>query len=531
MKREDLFRSAGFTVALMIVTTLFSKLLGMLRQMMTAGIFAASIEGIAFSAASGIPLAIFDMLFSAAVLGSFLPIYKGYLVSDAERARSFSSSFFTFVLLITAGAALLGIALARPIIVLAAPELDPATASLAVMLLRIMFPSMIFAGAAYILVGILQSRESFLLPASVSAVSNLVMLLYLWLCPAPIGKNSVVGLALAYLISWLAQFLMLAVPLLRRRVFPKLTVRCLTSDSVLAVKRALPVMCGSWLIPMTTLIAKALSSLVDPASVETGAHAGTAIVVYENAFSVFSIAAGLLTYGICNYLFPKLSGRYAKGDGEGFLRLAEEGCFASLAVVMPIAGAVGLLSEEIVALLYLRGAFTPGLAAAAAESLRILSLAVPAYCVIEFFSRVFYSCGKVRYPMRASLCGISVMLLAGVGFFLTERLSVRTVSLSAVCGQWTAGALLLVFYTHTLGKRKCVYGVGKYASVVFSSLLSFAAMRLCRDFLRDFFHFSPNFQNFLIMGLVFTVGFVVHLLWLIATKTVRISDPRKSRGS
>ena len=52
MKKQDLFHCAGTTVALMVGATMVSKVFGMLRQMMTASIFAASMEGIAFSAAS-----------------------------------------------------------------------------------------------------------------------------------------------------------------------------------------------------------------------------------------------------------------------------------------------------------------------------------------------------------------------------------------------------------------------------------------------------------------------------------------------
>ena len=48
MKKQDLFHCAGTTVALMVGATMVSKVFGMLRQMMTASIFAASMEGIAF---------------------------------------------------------------------------------------------------------------------------------------------------------------------------------------------------------------------------------------------------------------------------------------------------------------------------------------------------------------------------------------------------------------------------------------------------------------------------------------------------
>ena len=525
MKKRFLFHRSETTIALMVGATLISKALGMLRQMMTASIFGASMEGIAFSAASGIPLAIFDMLFSTAILGSFLPIYKGHLVSDGKRARSFSSSFLTVVLLLTSLASVLGIVFARPIIRLAAPDLEENTLSLAVLLLRIMFPSMIFSGAAYILIGILQSHEQFLLPAFVSAVSNLVILLYLLLCSEPIGISDAIGLAFAYLCSWAVQFLTLAVPLLKKRKFPGFRIDRKTTDTTLALKRAVPVMFGSWLIPMTTLIAKALASFVEI----DGEASGAAIVVYENAFSVFSIAAGLLTYGICNYLFPKLSACFSMEKKDAFSELVRKGFFAAMEFSFPVAGAIFLLSNEIVTLLYLRGNFTQELAQASAGALRVLVFAMPAWGMTEFFSRVCYSCAKVQYPVLAAWTGIAVSLAFGFAFLRMERISVLTVALSVVFGQIAACVLLLILNRRFFaieGVRSCM----KYGSLMLGYLLCMASMWVSRDFLRKFLHFSDAFQNFLIITLVFTVGFMVYSIWLLLVKIMDISKFRTIGG-
>ena len=517
MKKYTFFKGPGFIVAAMIAVTLFSKVLGLVRQMLLAGIFAATPEGIAFSAASGIPLAIFDMLFSTAVLGSFLPIYKGHLSSDSKRAHSFASSFLTAIVLVTSAVAALGILFARPILLLAAPELDAQTATLAISLLRMMFPAVIFAGAAYTLVGISQSHERFLLPAFVSALSNLVMILYLVFCPKPIEKISALGLAAAYTISWAVQFLTLAIPLVKRNCFPKPAKKILTLDTKLAATRSLPVMFGSWLIPMTSLIAKSFSSFVDGNTIEMGAHAGTAIVIYENAFSVFTIAAGLLTYGICNYIFPKLSERAATGDEKGFSVLIEKGTFASLALILPICAAVFLLSDEIVELLYLRGNFTRGLAAAAADSLRILSFAMPAYGMTELFSRVCYSCGKVRFPMFASLGGIAVSLILSSVFLICGEISVRMVSASAVLGQTAACGILLAFCISYFFRRNG-FDWKRICLLLPGWVMEIVSMWICRSFLRQILHFSKTFQNFLTIAIVFTVGFVVYLIWIVLVR-------------
>lgn len=520
MKKRDFFPKPGMTVILMIFATLLSKVLGLFRQMMVAGIFAAEMEGIAFSAASKIPLAIFDMLFSTAVIGSFLPIYKSHIQTEAMRAKRFSSSFFTVIFVVTAILALLGILFAPNLIAIAAPDLDEKTAALAAKLLAIMFPSMIFAGAAYTLIGILQSHERFLLPAFVSAVSNLVIILYLAFRPISVEESTVVGLAFAYLVSWVVQFLTLAIPLLFRKQFPTPTVSIRNADTALAFRRALPVMFGSWLIPMTTLSVSAFSSFIESNRIAENTASGAAIVVYETAFSVFSIAAGLLTYGICNYIFPKLSEKFSSGNETEFSKLIGKALFASLALILPIASALFLLAKEVISFLYLRGNFTEALVSATADSLEMLCFAMPFYGLIELFSRVCYSCGKVHFPLIASLGGIGVSFLFLSLSLMTGMLSVRTAALGSVLGQVTAASLLIFFCLRNFPKIRKEFPFGKFFYLLIGFLVCTASMWGCRVILKHFLHFSHTFQNFITIAIVFAVGFVVYLIWLFLTKII-----------
>ncbi len=501
-----------FTVLFMILLTLFSKALGMVRQMLMASIFAAGTEGVAFSAASKLPFAIFDMLFATAIIGSFLPIYRGHLLSDEKRAIAFSSVFFTFTGGITAIFAIFGILFAKPLLLLTAPNLDAQTLALSVKLLRILFPAVVFAGLVYTLIGILQSHEKFFLPAAVSTVSNLFMIVFLLFCGFFNKKvDAVTGLAVIYLLSWFAQFLTLTIPLIKMRKMPCFSFKFKHPDLILAEKRALPVMFGAWLIPMTTLTANAFSSYID---IE-GFASGAAIVVYENAFSVFTIAGGLVTYGVCNYLFPKLSAKFASGDENGFASSARMGLGIVLAITLPIAVFVFLTAEEIIGFLFLRGSFTLPLANAAAESLQTLSLALPAYGVIEFLSRSSYSAGKARHPLFAALLGIAVVGASSLACYVADMLTVRSVAFCAVLGFSTAALMLCCFSRRifTVGMTKKITKIILLflSGIVLSSLSMAGIHRILKNFTQK----TTTFTNFMTIALVFLLGLVVYLIWII----------------
>ncbi len=499
-----------FTILSMLALTLFSKALGMLRQMAVAAVFAASTEGIAFSAASRLPLTLFDMLFSAAILGAFLPIYKGHLLRDEARAKAFSSAFFTFTGLMTGGFAILGVLLARPLLSLTAPNLDGETLTLAVTLLRIQFPAVLFAGLTYTLIGVMQSHEKFLLPAAISAFSNLTMLLYLAFTPK-IGdlRAAVIGLAIANLISWAVQFFTLMLPLLRRGHMPHLTSKLKDPDLLLAEKRSLPVMLGAWLIPVISLTAGAFSSYIEM----EGFPEGAAIVVWENAFSVFTIAGGLVTYGICNYLFPKLSARFAMGDEAGFSASVRMGLSLIFMITLPLTIFVMLLSPEIVRLLFLRGSFTEALANACTRSLMFLAPALPAYGLVEFLTRTAYSRGKVYLPLISALCGSFTGFGSALIFTLSGHLSASAVSASAVLGLVTAAILLLVF-THSLWHSASPCFMRTPFCFLLPIALSGVVMRICTHFLRKNMEKFGTFGNFVTIVLVFLSGVVVYLIWI-----------------
>ena len=88
----------------MVLAMILSKGLGMLRGVLLANHYGINMEANAFSTASRIPLAFFDMLFSAAILGCFIPVYNSFKSEnntfDAESERqadAFACIFLNFI--------------------------------------------------------------------------------------------------------------------------------------------------------------------------------------------------------------------------------------------------------------------------------------------------------------------------------------------------------------------------------------------------------------------------------------------------
>jgi putative peptidoglycan lipid II flippase len=480
----------------MISATLFSKALGLLRNMILAWTLGAKAEAAAFAAASRIPGALFDLLFSAAIAACFIPAYNKAGAESETEAGDFSAAFFGAVLLFSAVLSCVGVLFAPQIIAFSAPGLTGETADLAARLLRIMFPMVVFAAGAYTLTGILQSMGAFLLPASVSAISNAFTVIYLLFA----GKSfSVYALAAVYVFSWLLQFLTLALPLLakRRLPCPKINFSC---KKLRACLSSVPkIMAGSLLSPALLLAAAFFASFVSE----------RAFVLYDYAHGIYAIAAGITVYGIGNFTFPRLSRFFAQGEQKEAERELARALCAVFAVTLPVAASVAVLSRDAVLLLYGRGSFGAELIPVCAGALGILSSAMPAGAAAEIFSRAFYASGKNGAPAKAACTAISVCIAANaISLFFGAGLFGICAAFSAAV--WAHALSLLRFAVREF--QEALRAARKIALLAPAFLLCTAIMAFLAKKTEFFSSFPETIATFLKIAIVFTVGNVIYLI-------------------
>lgn len=397
---EKKSRSATFTVLLMIIAMLISKVLGMFRGVLLAASYGTTEYATAFSAASRIPLSFFDIVFASAILGCFIPVYNSFSGENKDKDRnSFTSVYLNFILLLTGLFSLFGILFADSLIELVAPGMLPETKELAVLLLRIMFPLVIFAASSYTFVGVLQSNDSYIAPAFISAVSNIIIIVYFLFFDGVFGIK---GLAVAYSFAWLAQLLTLVVPVSKTGYRYKLLLNFKNKGFVSALKLTPPIIMGSWLSPVCMLLSMRFATYTSTQG---------AIPSFEYAMNLFTVITGITTYGVCNYVFPKLSSQ-ANISNEDFAQTGRLGLSCALLMTVPISAAVFALAPEGISVVYLRGSFD---VTAAENVVTILNALVPGmlgFTLVEFLSRTFYAMKKPKYAVVSVVVGISVDLVA-----------------------------------------------------------------------------------------------------------------------
>lgn len=423
------------TAAVMIVLTLVSKLFGMLRDILTAAHFGTTEVAVAYEAASRLPITLFDFALGGVVTAAFIPIFNELLEKRGRAdAFAFANRYYNLILAVTTTITLGGILLAKPLIGFLAPDISDNAKTLAVPLCRMMFPMIVCTGAAYCYVGILQSFEKYMLPAVMSLVSNLVIVLYFYtLC----DRFGVWGLSAALVLGWFLQA-MIQAPAAHRLGFCYRPTHFI-GDPYLrrALRLALPILVCSWLQPICNVINTRYAS---------GFESGSGITMVSYANRLYIIIVGIFSFVATNLLFPKLSRAEATGDIDGARHFAKNSVKILLLIMLPLAIGVFLLAEPITRAVYMRDQFSAHDADLTAQILRLLALGIPFMSVNEVLTKLFFAKQRVKAPMLASLAAILVDI--ALCACLTHVIGFAGIGIASAAATAVCATLNFIFLSH-----------------------------------------------------------------------------------
>ncbi|MEJ2750483.1 MAG: lipid II flippase MurJ, partial [Anaerolineae bacterium] len=249
---------------------LVSRLLGLVRTMVVTAYLGLGLEARAYTAASTFPEAIFFIIAGGAIGSAFIPTFTAYFARDDDEGgwRLFSAVINLITLAVTV-LAVMAIIFAPQLITIFLPKLvqeEPALLPLTVQLMRIMLLSSVIFGASGVIMGALQARQHFLLPALAPIIYNLGII-----GGAVIGAQTVwgtaVGMAVGTVVGALGH-LLIQLPGLRWKQARYTAVITLRDPGVKQVLRLMsPRVLGLSFSQINGFITLFLSGLITPESV------------------------------------------------------------------------------------------------------------------------------------------------------------------------------------------------------------------------------------------------------------------------
>ena len=421
-------RSASRTVGVIMLITLLGKALGLVRDMLMGRAFGTGMAANAFLTASRIPRNFFDAIFASAISASFIPVFNEYLEKKGrDEAFRLANAFITVTVLATAAMSLAGMAFSSQLTALLADGFDGETAALCAYLLRLLFPTVLFTGAAFSLVGILQSLGEFNVPALLSAVSNgVIILYYVTLC----DRFGVTGLAAAFLIGWALQ-VGVQLPALRRAGFRfRPALRHEGLGRIFALM--LPVMASTWVQPLNLTVATKYA---------THLNGGSAASALEYANTLYTIVAGVFVLSVANVIFPEMSRLSARREGAALDAQLRGTISTMLFFLVPMSAGLAVTARPIVRLLYEWGEWSAESTELTAGALAFVSLGMVGYGLQMILSRAYYAAQKGKVPLFSGL--VSVLMNLALCTLLAPRMGVRGLALASAVSALAPALVLL----------------------------------------------------------------------------------------
>lgn len=386
--------------------TLASRVLGFVRDMVVALTFGAGGVTDAFVVAFRIPNVLRRLLGEGALSTAVIPVFTEYTVTRSRED-------FVRMLRAVLAAALLVLSLTTAVGLVAAPAIlrliapgfmgDPAQASLALLLTRVMFPYLILVGLGALAMGVLNTHGRFFAGAIGPAVLNVGMIGTVLLLASRV-EPPILALAVGVLVGGIAQVLV-QLPSLRRcgyLVAPSFDLRHPALRRV--ARLLLPSVFGLAAVQVTILVNTVLASLLPAGSISFLYYADR---VMEFPLGIFGVA-------LASASLPAMSRAAASGDGQGIGKTLTFALGLSFYVAVPAAVGLVLFRVPIVRVLFERGEFTAADTVATAQALTGYAVGLVALSGARITAQAFYAVHAPGIAVKLGICSVAVNVVAAV---------------------------------------------------------------------------------------------------------------------
>ena len=402
--------------AIFSVATGLSRIAGLVREIVAAGIFGLRVEASAFTIAFQVPNLLRALVADAALSAAFVPVFTELLEAKKRReAVHLAGALFGLILTVLGAITVVGMLLSPLVVPLFTGErFSPSDDDLTVVLTQILFPIVVLLGLNGLVVGVLNAYDHFSIPAIAPLVWNVVIIASLvGLRGLFEGQEQIYAYAIGVLLGTIVQFAM-ALPVLRRVGFPlRPSFRFRHDPRVRQVLvLMLPVTIGLGLINFNLFINSVLGTRVSDG-------ASRAI---DAAFRIYMLPQGMFSVAVATVLFPQLSRLAARRDLGGLRASSSAGVRQIFLLLVPCAAAMLVLAEPLTRLVYERGDFGPRDTDAVAEALFWFAFSLPFAGANLMLTRTFFSLQRPWTP--TALAGATLALNVVIALLLYRRFGI-----------------------------------------------------------------------------------------------------------
>jgi putative peptidoglycan lipid II flippase len=402
-KTERLNTKAAGVIGLAVMC---SRVLGLAREQICAALFGGGGAMDAFTAAFRIPNLLRDLFAEGALSTAFVTTFSKTIARSGDAAAwRLANKVATLTLMVLGAICVAGMVFSSQLVGLLAPGFGPEKAALTAQLTRIMFPFIVMVSMAALVMGMLNAKSVFGMPAMASSFFNIGSIvggvtLGAWIDPH-FGPRALIGLALGTLIGGALQFGVQLPPLSRLGYRYKADFRW-RDQGVSAILGLM----GPSVIAASTTQFNVLVNSMFASTLGDGAIFWLAI-----AFRLMQLPLGLFGVALGTVTLPLLSRLVVAGQMVGFRSELARAMRLMFLLTIPSTLGLMILAEPIISVLYQHGKFSAREAAQAGGALRFYAIGLAGYAALKVLVNAFYALDRRKTPMVVSFLAVGLNLL------------------------------------------------------------------------------------------------------------------------
>jgi len=397
-------RSSKRSAAIVGISVMGSRLMGVVREQVFAFMFGTTMFADAFIAAFRIPNLLRDLFAEGALSTAFTTTFTKTWEKEGEAsawhlARLVLSSL-TFILGVICIA---GVIFAPQVVHVISGGFEdvPGKFELTVRMTRLLFPFILFVSLAAAVMGMLNARHVFGIPASASTVFNIVSVVsgaalaclfepqQHWLHPH-FGERAVFGWCFGVLLGGLAQ-LAIQLPSLWQAGFNfagKLNFRDSGLRTVL-------------ILMVPSAIAGSAVQVNVMVNGQFASHIPGAMSWLYYAFRLVQLPIGIFGVAIATVTLPAVARQHALDDLKAFGKTVEDALRFGFYLTLPASVGLAAVARPVIQLIYEHGSFNAASTSQTALALQAYTIGLAGYSGIKILVPCFYAMQPPRFESRA----------------------------------------------------------------------------------------------------------------------------------
>lgn len=497
------------------VMTFLSRISGFLRDLVLANLFGATVGMDVFLVAGfKIPNFMRRLFAEGAFSQAFVPILSEYKEKRSfDEIKLFLSNIAGSLFVVLAIFTSIAMILAPVIITIFAPGFlhDHYKMHLAINLLRITFPYLVFISLTACAGGILNCYGAFGVPAFTSTLLNLAMIATAIILAPHLGITAAaIGVTLGGVFQLLFQ-----IPFLKKKgLLPKFKVNFKDKGVVRVLKLMFPAVLGVSMAQIGIFIDTLFASFLQNGSISW--------LYYSDRLT--NLPLGVFGVAIATVILPNLSSKKAKGSLQAYSETLDWAVRSVLFIAIPAVICLFFLASPLLATLFLHGKFLAQDVVMSTKSLQLFAFGVPTFMLVKIFAAGFYSQQDIKTPVKIVIISTIANIIFNVIFIFP--LKHGGLALSTVLASMLNAGLLL----YLLIKRKIYQAQMNFKKYAMQLLVSAGVMGTFFLFFRRnlvFWVSSSHLERIVYLFFLLGVGGILYLVSLFLTG-VRLKDFNKT---